>query len=285
MKGAGRLILRFLFTSFVDTRDSSSAQDWERRIPHQNTNRVDLQALYALGESPMKSSSQSNCFRSVSIIVLLGSFVLSRPVAAQDPAQESSSRETMTSSGSQFYDDPLNSKDDPTGTSNGSSNQANTCDVSQLRTCLKDFLSDQAGIWTSPFRLRPHDALWLLPLAGATAAALHYDVQALQQVSTAPNRGRISNDLSNAGAYGAIAVAGTTYVIGKITHKEKARETGVLSLEAIADAGLVTEVLKLATNRERPYTGMGKGRFWPDDSDIYTTGGPDMPLSFGRFRT
>ena len=72
MKGAGRLILRFLFTSFVDTRDSSSAQDWERRIPHQNTNRVDLQALYALGESPMKSSSQSNCFRSVSIIVLLG---------------------------------------------------------------------------------------------------------------------------------------------------------------------------------------------------------------------
>ena len=150
---------------------------------------------------------------------------------------------------------------------------ANSCDVSQLRTCFKDFLADQAGIWTSPLRLHPQDALWLLPLAGATAVSLNYDVQTLQQVSTSPNRIRISNDLSNAGAYGAIGVAGATYLIGKITHNETARETGVLSLEAIADASLVTEVLKLATNRERPYVGTGQGRFWPDGTNVYTTNG------------
>jgi len=143
--------------------------------------------------------------------------------------------------------------------------------VSQLGICLKDLLGDQAGIWTSPLRLHPQDALWLLPLAGATAVSLHYDVQTLQQISTDPNRIRISNDLSNAGAYGAIGVAGATYIVGKVTHNETARETGVLSLEAIADAGLVTEVLKLATNRERPYMGMGQGRFWPDGSATYTT--------------
>lgn len=220
----------------------------------------------------MKSFSHSLCGSRMWLIVLLSSSVLSHPVAAQSPPQETPNEATTPNAG-QVSDDPLNSNDDSTGASNGPSNQVNRCDVSQLRTCLKDFLSDQAGIWTSPFRLHALDALWLLPLAGATATALHYDVQTLQQVSTSPTRLRISNDLSNVGAYAAIAIAGTIYAIGKVTHKEKARETGVLTLEAIADAGLVTEVLKLATNRERPYTGTGRGRFWPDDSDIYTTAG------------
>jgi membrane-associated phospholipid phosphatase len=149
----------------------------------------------------------------------------------------------------------------------------NSCDVSQLGICVRDFLGDQAGIWTSPLRLHPQDAIWLLPLAGATAVSLNYDVQTLQQVSTSPNRIRISNDLSNVGVYGAIGAAGATYVIGKVTHNETARETGVLSLEAIVDSSLVTEVLKLATNRERPYTGTGQGYFWPDGSNIYTANG------------
>lgn len=147
------------------------------------------------------------------------------------------------------------------------------CDISDLKTCLKDFLGDQAGIWTSPFRLQPRDAIWILPLAGATAASLHYDARTLQAISPTSNRLKISSDLSNAGAYGAIGAAGATYLIGKLTHNEVARQTGVLSLEAIADASVVTEVLKLATNRERPYMGPGTGRFWPDGQAIYTTNG------------
>ncbi len=166
--------------------------------------------------------------------------------------------------------DPTDGAPDPSG---GVNPRPTGCDISQLKVCLKDFLGDQAGIWTSPLRLHPRDALWLLPLAGATAVSLHYDVQTLQHVSTSPNRIRISSDLSNLGAYGAIGAAGTAYLIGKITRNENARETGVLSLEAIADASVVTEVLKLATNRERPYTGMGLGRFWPDGSTIYTMNG------------
>ncbi len=165
------------------------------------------------------------------------------------------------------------STDEQTAPTDAPNSTANTCDLSQIKVCLKDFLGDQAGIWTSPLRLHPQDALWLLPLAGATAVSLNYDVQTLQQVSTSPNRIRISNDLSSAGAYGAIGVAGATYLIGKVTHNETARETGVLSLEAIADSSLVTEVLKLATNRERPYIGTGQGRFWPDGANIYTTNG------------
>jgi membrane-associated phospholipid phosphatase len=150
---------------------------------------------------------------------------------------------------------------------------ADQCDVSQLRSCVRDFLHDQAGIWSSPLRAKPRDALWLLPLAAAIGVSLHYDAQTLANVSTSPNRIRISNDVSNAGTFGAIGAAGASYIFGKITRNETARETGVLSLEAIADASVVTEVLKLATNRQRPSYGTGNGPFWPDGTAIYTTNG------------
>ncbi len=193
----------------------------------------------------------------------------SQPLAAQSSLPSASSG---SSSGPQAAGSS-SSADDQTTTTDAPTSGGNTCDVSQARTCVKNFFADQAGIWSSPLRLHPQDALWLVPLAGATAVSLNYDVQTLQQVSTSPNRIRISNDLSNAGAYGAIGAAGATYLIGKITHDETARETGVLSLEAIADASLVTEVLKLATNRERPDVGTGQGRFWPDGTNVYTTNG------------
>jgi membrane-associated phospholipid phosphatase len=199
--------------------------------------------------------------------------VFCRPVAAQTPQGETPSDDTAGLIAASPGADSPNSMDGAPDPPGGSSYRPSGCDVSQLKACVKGFLGDQAGIWTSPLRLHPKDALWLLPLAGATALSLHYDVQTLQQVSTSPTRLRISNDLSNIGAYGAIGVAGATYVIGKVTRNETARETGVLLLEAIADASLVTEVLKLATNRERPYTGTGLGRFWPDGSAIYTTNG------------
>lgn len=147
------------------------------------------------------------------------------------------------------------------------------CDVSQLGNCVRDFFHDQAGIWTSPLRVKPQDALWLLPLGAAIGVSLHYDARTLANVSTSPSRIRISNDVSNAGTYGAIGAAGATYIFGKITRNETARETGVLSLEAIADASVVTEALKLATNRQRPSYGTGNGPFWPDGTAVYTTDG------------
>ena len=211
------------------------------------------------------------------LALAIGVAVARPALAAKSLQSESAVQDAESSTSVPSNADSSSSKDDATAPSdNTDTDSATRCDVSAIKTCVKDLLDDQAGIWTSPLRLRPHDALWLIPLAGATAASLNYDVQTLQQVSRSPNHIRISNDLSNAGAYGAIGVAGATYLIGKITHNETARETGVLSLEAIADASLVTEVLKLATNRERPYVGTGQGHFWPDGTNVYTTNG-SMP--------
>ena len=37
---------------------------------------------------------------------------------------------------------------------------------------FKNIARDQAGMWTSPLRIRRHDLVWLIPFAGATAAAI-----------------------------------------------------------------------------------------------------------------
>jgi len=50
--------------------------------------------------------------------------------------------------------------------------------------CFNDVAHDQAGIWTSPLRVNSHDAIWLVPFAGATGAAFAYDQDALRQIGT-----------------------------------------------------------------------------------------------------
>ena len=146
------------------------------------------------------------------------------------------------------------------------------CDlVSSPLTCLDDVLHDQRGIWTAPARLRGRKLLWLVPFAAATSLALVYDARAMNALGPSTTRVRASNDFTYLGsAYTLVPAAGLTYLIGKLDHKEGPRETGVLALESLADAGIVVEALKLATNRQRPYVPPGTGKFWPDDTDVYS---------------
>src|SRR5260370_8819844 len=67
--------------------------------------------------------------------------------------------------------------------------------------------------------------------------------------------------------------AGRLYLIGLKTHNSHLAETGRLGEEAIANALLVVEVLKLATNRERPDEGNGRGGFWPQGTRNYEADG------------
>ena len=52
---------------------------------------------------------------------------------------------------------------------------------------------------------------------------------------------------------------------------KRARETGLLSAEALIDAGLVTEALKQISNRPRPLSDYGRGDFY-DGGDSFPSG-------------
>src|SRR6266436_3563258 len=146
------------------------------------------------------------------------------------------------------------------------------CGLKKLDQCLKDLAHDQAGIWTSPLRLNSHDSTWLVPFAGATGAAFAYDQDALRQIGTT-NKSLVNKSatVSEFGSpYATFGEAGALYLLGALKHNEHLRETGILGAEAVADASLVAEGLKLATNRERPNEGMGTGRFWPHGTRDYS---------------
>jgi membrane-associated phospholipid phosphatase len=151
------------------------------------------------------------------------------------------------------------------------------CGVTSAKQCVKDFLNDQKDIWTSPLRIRAHDMEWLLPFAAATAVSIRYDVDTMNTLGISQSRDTISRRLTDIGSpYSLVGFAATAYLIGHFTHNENARETGVLSAEALIDTAIVTEVVKYATDRERPFIGTGRGRFYPDGYQTYV-GGPAMP--------
>ncbi len=147
------------------------------------------------------------------------------------------------------------------------------CGITHPGQCLKDIGHDQEGIWTSPLRIKPRDAFWLVPFAAATGVALHYDAQAQQELGVDKTRIDASNTISDIGLYGSMGGAGGLYLLGLATHDSHLAETGRLGEEAIANALLVVEVLKLATNRERPDEGDGRGGFWPHGTRNYEADG------------
>jgi hypothetical protein len=126
-----------------------------------------------------------------------------------------------------------------------------------------DILKDQPKIWTSPFHAQKSDAKWLVPFAAGTAALIVSDHEVSQEVQESPVLISPSHRVSNLGSGVALAAASLgIYGAGKLTHKSRIAETGILAGEAVIDASIVTGVLKVAFNRERPDKPMGSGSFW-----------------------
>jgi hypothetical protein len=127
---------------------------------------------------------------------------------------------------------------------------------------LKHLAEDQVSIWTSPARIRTDQTVWLVPLAGVTAGFFVTDYDASAHLSSSPSTISRWKDISNYGAYSMVGGAAGLYFLGNITHNDHERETGFLSGEAALDSLAVTETLKYATGRQRPYQDNGNGNFW-----------------------
>ena len=109
-----------------------------------------------------------------------------------------------------------------------------------LRNSPSHILHDQAAIWTSPARIRTHDLVWLLPLAGAEAAAIATDHRAMTSVvshNSAFNQDNVNVSNILIGTYIAVPVALFGY--GHWQQDDHARTAGILSGEALLDGVVV----------------------------------------------
>ncbi len=127
---------------------------------------------------------------------------------------------------------------------------------------IKNLARDQKAIWTSPAHIRLGDATWLVPFAGLTAGFLVTDRDASLHLSNSPATLRHYTSFSNYGLAGMAGAGAGLYLLGKATHDEHKRETGLLSGEAALDGLFVSTTLQYALGRERPNTDSFHGKFW-----------------------
>jgi membrane-associated phospholipid phosphatase len=127
---------------------------------------------------------------------------------------------------------------------------------------LKNLVSDQNVIWTSPIRLRWADGTWLFPLAAVTGGFFATDRAVPPALSTDSKKLNHYSNFSNYGAYSLVGAGAGLYVWSKLSHDDHQRETGILAGEAAINSFAVDTTFKYAFGRERPNQGQGLGNFF-----------------------
>src|SRR5574340_1207093 len=145
--------------------------------------------------------------------------------------------------------------------------------IAPWRRLPKFFLQDQKAIWTSPFHTSKQDAKWWGIFGAAGAALIATDKHSSRQLPNTNDQVAVAKWTSRIGAaYTLIPINAGMYFLGAGRHDDHLRETSFLAAEALIDSVAVSNVLKIATQRERPTEGTGEGRFWQGTGRIWNAG-------------
>jgi membrane-associated phospholipid phosphatase len=219
-----------------------------------------------------RSLSQHKYLRPVSFAVLLASLTgqlsaqLSAPAYSMPTAQLAAADPDATPAFSSGEHTAENSAD---ALPDAPTPQTQDKDAVTLANTPIHILKDQAAIWTSPLRFKPHDLAWFLPLAAATGVSIatdHYTMTSV--VSTNPTFNHDTVNVSNVLVGGFIAAPVALYGFGHFKDDPHAREAGILGGEAIVDGLVVEQGLKLIFWRERPGVDDSRGHFFQGSAGV-----------------
>lgn len=133
---------------------------------------------------------------------------------------------------------------------------------------IQHIFRDQYTIWTAPFRPKNYSREWIVPIGLGAATLIATDRFSSAWVDDDGALPKISKDISYIGTYPTIGTAAAFYLGGRFAHNAKARETGVLAIESMINAGIVTRVLKEVSRRQRPNTDEHSGEFFDGGSSF-----------------
>jgi len=134
---------------------------------------------------------------------------------------------------------------------------------------FKNILQDQKAIWTAPLHLRRSDAKWVIPGSIGLMALITTDRITGDEIAEFDGQVKASRIVSRAGSvYGLGAMAGAFYFVGRDKGNDRARETGLLSAEALVDSLIVGSALKEITQRGRPLVGVERSEFFDGGSSF-----------------
>ena len=141
---------------------------------------------------------------------------------------------------------------------------------------VHNFLTDEYHMWTGPFHAHNYDSHTMkkygLPFVLISAALIATDTQTARLLPNSTGQVNVASTVSAVGApYTWAGISGITYLIGRETGNDHARETGFLALEAVAHSQLIVYVIKELTQRQRPLVGTRRGGFW-EGGDSFPSG-------------
>ena len=147
---------------------------------------------------------------------------------------------------------------------------------------VPNLISDQGRIWSFPARLVQGQS-WIPTAAvvGATAGLLALDPSEAAYFHRTPAFQGFNNIFTgNATVIGTLATPVSLYAIGLIRKDPKMQRTALLAGEAVADAEILTTVLKDATTRVRPAAIPAGGNYsdsWFESSGSRLRGSGSFP--------
>jgi membrane-associated phospholipid phosphatase len=134
------------------------------------------------------------------------------------------------------------------------------------RDFVRPLARDEVRIFSSPARIHKKDWKWIVPLAGATVGLLATDNRNLSgRIHTTPGAHDRAVQFSN---FGLASLAVMPLAIGWDGWRQRdcyEMGTAVTTARAVTDSLVATEILRLATRRERPSTA-GAGGFFKSDA-------------------
>ena len=145
---------------------------------------------------------------------------------------------------------------------------------------LPNLISDQERLWSFPARL-VHSWIPTAAVLGTTAGLVALDPTEASYFRHTPTFHGFNNIFAgNATVIGTIAAPVSLYAIGLIRKDSKMERTALLAGEAVADAEIVTTVLKDATKRVRPAGFPAQGNLndsWFESSGSLLRGNGSFP--------
>lgn len=134
---------------------------------------------------------------------------------------------------------------------------------------FKNILRDQKAIWTAPLHLERKDMKWAVPGGIGLMALFTTDRITGDELFESNRQVKPSRIVSYAGSvYGIGAVATTFYLIGRKNNDYRARETGLLSAEALVNSVIAEAAIKGITQRARPAAGRERSEFFDGGSSF-----------------
>jgi membrane-associated phospholipid phosphatase len=200
-------------------------------------------------------------------LILSGPAFAIRSFAARIPQQQGQQTDERPDGDKTDRQDKTDKRD--THKDDGATDSNQTSDSQYgLLNLGKNFLGDQAQIWTSPSKLRSDDTYWLVPASGIAAGLFTTDRDFSSHLSMNPQTISHNKTYSDAGVAALIGGAGAMWLLSYPTHREHWRETGFLAADAALNSLVDSEVLKYTLGRQRPFQGDGSGSFFSGGSSF-----------------